>query len=107
MGEEHTFSVVNVALVRETRPTSKLPHTKKEKRGMKASVRDRESEAGCEVGDQQAQTESERIVKRIKGRARNGVGEDNEAHVHITGSTALTLFVRFGTEVQMEGVRNW
>ena len=42
----------------------------------------------------------ERRVKRVKGRARKGVGASNGEHVHITLSMALTMFVRFGVEVE-------
>ena len=42
--------------------------------------------------------------KRVKGRARKGVGESNGGHVHITVSMALTVFVGFGVEVE-EGDR--
>ena len=37
-------------------------------------------------------------MQRVKWRARNGVGESNGGHVHITVSMALTVFVGFGVE---------
>jgi hypothetical protein len=36
---------------------------------------------------------AERSLKRVKGRARKGIGGSNGAHVHITVSMALTVFV--------------
>ena len=53
------------------------------------------------IGHQQVQTEGPtyRVEGQlVKWRARNGVGESNGGHVHITVSMALTVFVGFGVE---------
>ena len=43
-------------------------------------------------------------MKRIKGRARNGVGEDSGANVHITAAVSMASTVSVGFGVQVGGV---
>ena len=50
-------------------------------------------------------TRAKRSLKKIKGRARKGVGESSGAHVRLIVSMALTVVVEFGIEVE-EGVKN-
>ena len=41
----------------------------------------------------------------IMGRAKKGIGESNGGHVRITVSMALMVFVGFGVQVEVEGVK--
>jgi hypothetical protein len=68
----------------QVRPTNELPYTKERKARHKCvnmSVKDREGIARCEGwSTASSDRRAERSVKRIKGRARKGVGEDNGAN---------------------------